>query len=381
MKALREIFRVIKQLLFLPKNIANFLFGNFYNDYFLSKYKKEYSGSLSLGNKVLIYLIFLENGLSNSHLRTLKYFIKKKYSPIVVSNKSLSKEDRDKLLENCWTLIERKNFGYDAGGHREAIFLLSGRISSLDNLILLNDSTWFPITTDDSYIDFIKNSNLDFIGATSHYGFERNKLPSIREDLKKPVNFNYNKNFHYASYALSFSNKILRNKGFLNFWKKLRLSGTKNIAVRRWEIGITQFVIKDKNFSHGSFINSNILAETLKNFSKETLIKISKETIIEHKATKKFKEKFLINLDNLSKDEIINFIIILVSRQIIVFSLIKFLIEELNFPFLKKILLKFDEDCARKTYKIINNLDKDIFEEIYSDVKNNKSLNKFLGFN
>ena len=56
MKALREIFRVIKQLLFLPKNTANFLFGNFYNDYFLSKYKKEYSGSLSLEKKVLIYL-------------------------------------------------------------------------------------------------------------------------------------------------------------------------------------------------------------------------------------------------------------------------------------------------------------------------------------
>ena len=86
--------------------------------------------------------------------------------------------------------------------------MLSGRISSLDNLILLNDSTWFPINKDDSYIDFIENSNLDFIGATSHYGFERLKLPSFREDLKKTVNFNYNKNFHYASYALSFSNKI-----------------------------------------------------------------------------------------------------------------------------------------------------------------------------
>ena len=163
MKIFREIIRVIKQFLLLPKNIANFLFGNFYNDYFLSKYKREYSGSLSVGKKVIIYLLFLENGLSNSHLRTLQYFIKEKYSPIIVSNKPLSTEDKDKLLENCWTLIERKNFGYDAGGHRDAILLLSERISSLDNLILLNDSTWFPITKDDSYLNFIKNSNLDFM--------------------------------------------------------------------------------------------------------------------------------------------------------------------------------------------------------------------------
>tara|TARA_B100001057_G_C22830084_1_gene943051 strand:+ start:1035 stop:2180 length:1146 start_codon:yes stop_codon:yes gene_type:complete len=381
MKIFREIVRVIKQFLFLPKNITNFFLGNFFNDYFLSKYKREYSGSLSLGKKVIIYLLFLENGLSKSHLRTLKYFIKEKYSPIIVSNKPLSAEDKDRLLKKCWTLIERKNFGYDAGGHRDAILFLSGKISSLDNLILLNDSTWFPITRDDSYLNFIKNSNLDFIGATSHYGFERLKLPSNREDLKKTINFNYNKNFHYASYALSFSNKILKNEGFLNFWRTLKLSGTKNIAVRRWEIGITQFVINNKNFSHGSFINSKKIAHILKNFSRDTLIKISKESIIEHKALKKFKEKFLTNLDSLSKDEIINFIIILVSRQIIVFSLIKFLIEELNFPFLKKILFRFDKECSEKTYKIIDKLDRDIFEEIYTDIKNNKSLNKFLELN
>mgnify|MGYP003314666392 CR=1 FL=1 len=152
-----------------------------------------------------------------------------------------------------------KNFGYDAGGHREAIFLLSGRISSLDNLILLNDSTWFPINKDDSYIDFIENSNLDFIGATSHYGFKRQRLPSKKTSLSKPqFNFN-NKNFHYASYALSFSKKILKDENFLKFWKNLRLSGTKNLVVRRGEIGLTQYIVRNKEYSHGSLIDSGKL--------------------------------------------------------------------------------------------------------------------------
>ena len=381
MKIFREILRIIKQLILLPKSIINFLFGNFYNDIFLSRYKTEHYGLLNLKQKVLIFLIFPESGLSKSHLRTLKYFIKKNYSPLVVSNKPLSKEDRENILKNCWTLIERKNFGYDGGGHREAILLLSKRISTLKNLFLLNDSVWFPINKDDSYIDFISNSNLDFIGATSHYGFERLKLPSNRKDFTRNINFSFNKNFHYGSYALSFSNKILRDENFLKFWKNLKLSGTKNIAVRRWEIGITQFVLKNKNFSHGSFVNSEKLIYSLKMFSKEKLIEISKKSIIENDSLKKIKSKFYFELNDFSKDELINFIIFLVSRQIIVFSLISFLIEELKFPFLKKILLKFDKDCSEKTYKIIKNLDGDIFKEICADIKNDESLNRYLKLN
>ena len=125
MKFFREIFRLIKQLVFLPKNIGNFLFGTFYYDIFLAKSKKQYSGSLSLKNRTVIFLIFPEAGITNSHLRTLKYFIKNNYSPIVISNLPLIESDRSEILKNCCSLIERKNFGYDFGGYRDAILHLS----------------------------------------------------------------------------------------------------------------------------------------------------------------------------------------------------------------------------------------------------------------
>ena len=379
MKFFREIFRLIKQLVFLPKNIGNFLFGTFYYDIFLAKSKKQYSGSLSLKNRTVIFLIFPEAGITNSHLRTLKYFIKNNYSPIVISNLPLIESDRSEILKNCCSLIERKNFGYDFGGYRDAILHLSNNIKKFDNLLLINDSTWFPILQDNAFINFINNSNLDFIGATSHYGFERLKLPSKREDLPKTINFNSdNRNFHYASYALSFSKKILNDSNFYKFWKTLRLSGTKNVVVRRGEIGLTQFIIRNKYYSHGSFIDSEKLETTLKEFSRERLLKICHEVIVENKSLRIFKEKFFTDLENYSKNEIISFLIIIVSRQIIVFSLLKFLIEELRFPFIKKMLLKLDKDSAEKTYNIIKSLDEEIFEEINSEIKANKELRKFI---
>ena len=381
MKLLKEIYRILKQIFYLPRYLTNLLFGTFYYDNFLAKSKIKNSGNLSLNKKVVIFLIFPDCGLAKSHLRTLKYFIRNNFSPLIVSNLPLSKENKNLLLKNCWTLIERKNYGYDFGGYRDGVLFLSEKIRDLDKLILINDSTWFPITNNNSFMDFIDNSNLDFIGATSHYGFKRQRLPSKKTGLSKPqFNFN-NKNFHYASYALSFSKKILKDENFLKFWKNLRLSGTKNLVVRRGEIGLTQYVVRNKKYSHGSLINSGKLEDILKNLSKETLLKISRETIIENTSLKKFKEKFIKNADSFSKDELIAFILIQVSRQIIVFSLIKFLIEDLRFPFLKKMLFKLNKSSAEDTYKIIKGLDVDIFDEIYSEIKTNENLSRFLSSN
>ena len=128
-------------------------------------------------------------------------------------------------------------------------------------------------------------------------------------------------------------------------------------------------------------INSEELDDILKKLSKDTLLKISRETIIEKTSLKKFKEKFTKNADSFSKDELIAFILIQVSKQIIVFSLIKFLIEDLRFPFLKKMLFKLNKSSAEDTYKIIKGLDIDIFDEINSEIKTNEDLSRFLSTN
>ena len=51
------------------------------------------------------------------------------------------------------------------------------------------------------------------------------------------------------------------------------------------------------------------------------------------------------------------------------------------FPFLKKMLFKLNKSSAEDTYKIIKGLDIDIFDEIYSEIKTNENLSRFLSSN
>ena len=86
-------------------------------------------------------------------------FIKNNFTPLIVSNSPLSNKDKNLILEYSWVLIERKNFGYDFGGYRDGVLFISEKIIDLDKLILINDSTWFPIIDNNSFIDFIIKYN------------------------------------------------------------------------------------------------------------------------------------------------------------------------------------------------------------------------------
>ena len=379
MKFLREISRVFRQIFYLPKNLLNFFFGTPFYDFYLSRQKKEFPGEISLRKNIVIFLIFPEKGLKTSHLSTLNYFVNKKYSPLVISNCVLSAEDKKKIKRNSWFLIERKNYGYDFGGYRDGVLFLKDKLFKINNMILLNDSAWFPISKNSDFLNFIETANLDFIGATSHYGFERLRLPKNREGLRSKIKFNTKKRrFHYASYVLAFSKNILSDQNFFRFWKNLRLSGTKNIVVRRGEVGLTQWVINKRIFSHGSYIDSGKLEKIFNSLSKQELLKITQETIVENISLKKFIGSFSEDLEDLSKDELVSFLLIIVSRQIIVFSLANFLIKRMNFPFLKKMLFKLDKECSKKTFQIVKDLDDEVQEEILSEIKDTPALSKYL---
>ena len=113
--------------------------------------KKEFSGEIPLRNNIVIFLIFPEKGLKPSHLSTLNYFVNKKYSPLVISNCVLSAEDKIKIKRNSWFLIERKNYGYDFGGYRDGVLFLKDKLFKINNMILLNDSAWFPISKNNDF--------------------------------------------------------------------------------------------------------------------------------------------------------------------------------------------------------------------------------------
>jgi len=119
------------------------------------------------------YLIYPSRGLKPSHLRTLKYLAAKNYNAVVVCNLPLTNDEQQQILPLCHQCIQRPNFGYDFGGYRDGVLSVTNNGKQLKHLLLLNDSTWFPIVEDTDWLADVQQLDLDFTAATSHFGIPR----------------------------------------------------------------------------------------------------------------------------------------------------------------------------------------------------------------
>lgn len=221
-----------------------------------ARQREIYSGDIPLTAEVAIYLIYPSKGLLTSHLDLLKHLNAQNISPVLVSNLPLSKETLSSLMPLCTRIIVRPNIGYDFGGYRDGVLNLVSELPKLDRLYLLNDSSWL-IDAPVSWFKAARDSDVDFFSAASHEALIRPKADNFRE-----VGWDYSTarpKFHYASYALAIGSRILRDPKFLRFWRKIRLSQNKNTTVRRGEIGLTQWILRCKCYSHAEAYPTAIL--------------------------------------------------------------------------------------------------------------------------
>ncbi|MFX0546767.1 rhamnan synthesis F family protein [Roseovarius sp. S1116L3] len=243
-KLKRESQRLLKNVGMLPYQALEYYILTSYYDLKVSRLRRSHAGEVPLTNEAAIYLIYPSNGLLGSHLQMLRQLNMHDISPILVSNLPLSKQDMAALKPLCNRVIERPNVGYDFGGYRDGVLGISGLLHDLDRLYLLNDSCWM-IDQNRSWFDEVREKNVDFCGASAHLGLSSREVRELiwsDEDVF-PC-------FHYTAYALSIGSRILTDAGFLKFWRKFHLSNDKNATVRRGEIGLTQWVLRRKKFSH-----------------------------------------------------------------------------------------------------------------------------------
>lgn len=278
-----------------------------YNDIILRPKNVIHDGALALGSKAEIYLIFPKLGVLKSHLMALQYMIDNGYSPIVVSNLPLSDEDIDQLRRLTYRILRRENFGYDFGGYREAILVFQDQIKSLDHLALFNDSVWFPVQNTRSWLKDAEAAEKDLMGAISHADVGNNELRqdmallsdqsgsasvntqrivepkswldefsnqlidyklapkmvlAVRHFLRTRRLGNTGIFFHYCSFALLLSTKVLRDPQFYEFWQKLQITNDWVQTIIRGEIGFTQWAIR-REFSHGCIIDSNKITQNI----------------------------------------------------------------------------------------------------------------------
>lgn len=326
-------------------------------------------GPKKLGSKVAIYLIYPKWAVQPSHLRSISYLAGKGFSVIVVSNLSLSRRDVDLLLPETASIIERPNIGYDFGGYQDAIRHIGRGRDALDQLILVNDSTWFPMVGSRDWIDSISQLGVDFAGAASNLG-----LAPLPPEEFRSFEWSYEPGrpqFHYCSYALSFGKNVLQNSAFWTFWDRFQITNDKIQTVRRGEVGLSQFLI-GRGHIHGTTLAMDDLGRYVETMSDERLLELVRALIIpQEPELSAARAAFLANSPKYAgwRGEAARFILNAIARTGISYALPELTIRELGFPFLKKSPLFLDTEGCRETLRIIRTQPGPIADELLGEAR------------
>ncbi len=180
--------------------------------------------SHAFGKSVAVLVLYQPGGLAQSVYSTCAHLRSVGYSILVVSNAPLSGSDRDHLAAYASAILERPNIGYDFGAYRDAVFYLIDQRIDLENLVLMNDSIWFPLFSDCELIDRLRGLNADFAGPV----YYRHSRKSDKDYIQ--------------SYIMYFRGALLADHRFARFWRDFELSNDKSVVVRRGERGLSQFM-------------------------------------------------------------------------------------------------------------------------------------------
>lgn len=177
--------------------------------------------------KFAVFLVFQPNGMAKSILVTCDYLNSIGYSTLLVSSAPISDLDRPALVSRCWKIVERPNYGYDFGGYRDGIFVMQESGVDPENLIIMNDSIWFPLAQDNRMIGRLEAEDLQFVGPIFQNRSERKT-----------------KHQHFQSYFLLLKSEAIKSYAFQNYWRNYKISDKKRIVLLRGEKGFSQAMIR-----------------------------------------------------------------------------------------------------------------------------------------
>ena len=366
-KLRREIGRLGAQAIALPPELARRLYFRRWYDLVTARKIELTPGAVPLGAEAGIYLVFPSQGILPSHLHMLEEMRSQGIAPIVVSNLPLSAPDRDRLRPLVARIVERPNVGYDFGGYRDAVLGLAQDLPRLERLWLLNDSAWL-VPQPASWFAEARALGTDFMAATSNYA-----MPRVDPERFRDITWDHStghRNFHYASYALGFGPRILRDRAFLRYWRGLDIRNDKTRTVRRGEIGLSQWVIS-RGYSHRATCEVDRLDAELAALPDAEIDRIAQDLVIPDDAALEAIKAEVLARDPSSETgraERIALILATVSRRASAYALPGYSLRH-GFQFLKKSPLWLSPEAAVVMMRIIGQIEGPVGEQIQAEAK------------
>ncbi len=352
-KAKREARRLVRQLVEIPRHITSRFLSAPYYDLVHARKVQVTAGNQSSSNRIAIYLIFPRDGVLQSHVHALEWLVANGIAPVVVSNVALSDAALKTLAPVSWKIVQRPNIGYDFGGYREGVLTISDHLASAEQLLLLNDSAWFPLPGSKEWLDQVDALGADYVGAATNYGMPRAKPENYAEQVW--AYRSTHPNFHYTSYALSIGANILHDPKFIKFWRRFPMSDDKKRTVRRGEIGLSKWVMQHQ-YTHAATFPLETLDKDLAILPQDKLYDIAQKTMVpQDPHLLRVKREVLAKTPDAR--DLVQFILMATARQGMSYALQAYTIREKGFPFLKKSPLWLNEDARNITLELTSNLD------------------------
>jgi lipopolysaccharide biosynthesis protein len=142
---------------------------------------------------------------------------------VFVSNSPrIGEEEWAKVRPLCALMLRRRNRGHDFGAYKDALAAV-GDVGGLDELILANDSVYGPLCDLTAVLGRCDHAVAAVWGMTDCW----------------------DRRYHLQSYFLLFKHEALQHPAFAEFWRGVRLVPSRNWVIRKYEIGLTQAMLKN----------------------------------------------------------------------------------------------------------------------------------------
>ena len=129
-----------------------------------------------------------------------------------------------KTLVDCF--VPRENIGYDFGSWRDG--LLSLDTDRYEEVLFANDSVYGPLWSPGPILEFGRERDLDFWGMVM-------SDQTVSQGGATP---------HIQSWFFSVRKRLIQAEAFQSFWKGIRAVDTKREIIQRFEVGLTESVLR-----------------------------------------------------------------------------------------------------------------------------------------
>lgn len=235
-KLRRELARVRDQLINLPRKIGS-LPMRLGEPGRRAAYERHFATITRLGHgripaspKPAIFLIYQPGGIAASTFATCNWLVSHGYAPLIVTNSAVSHEDRARLLDHSWQLLERPNFGYDFGGYRDAVRLLAEAGAQPERLIVMNDSVWCPMAPD--LMERLEASPADITGLLQDEKVRHGTDGGQPTDRR-----------HVESYFYMIRGSVWKAPAFQAFWRDYKMTDFKPHTIKFGELGFSSRMV------------------------------------------------------------------------------------------------------------------------------------------